>query len=191
MTRARSTLAGVALFAAGAGLFALLRPPAPPPLRVGAPAPDFRLVQLHAVGEGADAPGTAGLGEYRGRVVFLNFWATWCPPCRDEAPSLDRLYRAFRNRGFEVLAVSIDSAEALESVRTFRGELGLSFPILLDPSQRVYTAYQSTGVPETFVIDPEGRIVERVVGPRDWDHPRYAALVERLLPARPRARKES
>ncbi len=135
--------------------------------------------------------GSYGLDAYSGKVVFVNFWATWCTPCRDESPSLDRLYRAFHDRGFEILAVSIDNPDAVGSVSSFRKEFGLSFPIMLDPGRTAYAAYQATGVPETFLIDRRGRIVERVVGPRDWDQPRYASLVERLLTAGPSMAQES
>jgi thiol-disulfide isomerase/thioredoxin len=121
------------------------------------------------------------LADAHGKVVFVNFWATWCPPCRDEAPSLERLYQRLGPQGLEVLAVTIDEAGDREAVAKFRQELGLTLPILLDPDRDVYRAYQATGVPETFVVSREGRLVERVVGPRDWEEPRYTALVERLL----------
>ncbi len=185
MTPGRTTLIGVVLFALGVGLFAALRPPDLPPLRVGATAPPIRLPMLLDVDGAPRSEGSYGLEAYSGKVVFVNFWATWCTPCRDESPSLDRLYRAFHDRGFEVLAVSIDKPDAVGSVSSFRKELGLSFPIMLDPGRTAYAAYQATGVPETFLIDRRGRIVERVVGPRDWDQPRYASLVERLLRADP------
>jgi thiol-disulfide isomerase/thioredoxin len=148
-----------------------LRPSLPPPLRVGSEVPEFRLPVLDKAGP--RSVGTQTLSELKGRVVFINFWATWCPPCRDESPSLERLYRRFGPRGLEVLAVSIDDPGALEAVSKFRDEFELT-------ARRAYGAYQATGVPETFVISPEGRLVEQMVGPRDWDQPRYAALVERL-----------
>lgn len=172
----------VGLFALAAGALVVARPPADPPLRSGAPAPDFRLDTLDG--------GRLSLEESRGRVVFVNFWATWCPPCRDEAPGLERLYRDLRGEGFELLAVSIDAPGAREKVDEFRGEFGLSFPILFDPDRRVYEAFQATGVPETFLVDQRGEIVERFVGPRDWEQSRYAAAIRRLLatPADPRGR---
>jgi peroxiredoxin len=119
-------------------------------------------------------------------VVFVNFWATWCAPCRDEAPALERLYREFSERGFEILAISIDETASRDTVRSFREEFDLTFPILIDPARSIYGAYQATGVPETFLIDPQGRIVERFVGPRGWDEPRYARAIERLLEAEAR-----
>jgi cytochrome c biogenesis protein CcmG/thiol:disulfide interchange protein DsbE len=163
----------VGLFALAAGALVVSRPSVEPPLRAGAAAPAFRLDSLDG--------GTLALEESRGRVVFVNFWATWCPPCRDEAPGLERLYRELRDEGFDLLAVSIDAPDAREKVEAFRGEFGLSFPILFDPDRRVYEAFQATGVPETFLVNRRGEIVERFVGPRDWEQSRYAAAIRRLL----------
>lgn len=159
----------------GAALLVWARPSAVPPLRGGAAAPPLRLARLSG--------GEFALSEARGQVVFLNFWATWCVPCLEEAPSLDRLYRNLQDEGFLVAAVSIDGSGQLAAVKAFRKKLDLSFPILLDPEMRSYAAYQATGVPETFLIDREGRVVERFVGPRDWSEPRYAAAVQQLLAA--------
>ncbi len=179
--RSRSSLLVAAVLALGAGALMLMLPAAPPPLRVGSPAPDLLLARLNDATAGAELGEERSLSEQRGRVVLVNFWATWCPPCRDEAPSLERLYRRFSRDGLEIYAVSIDERGALDSVAEFRREFDLTLPVLLDPSRRAYRDYQATGVPETFVVSPDGRLVERVVGPRDWDQPRYAALVERLL----------
>jgi cytochrome c biogenesis protein CcmG/thiol:disulfide interchange protein DsbE len=165
----------VGAFAALAGLFAWLRPPAEPALRVGSPAPALRLSDL--------AGAEVALADLRGSVVFVNFWGTWCPPCRDEAPALERLFRELGGEGFSILAVSIDEAGATAQVEAFREEFGLSFPILLDPGREAYAAFGATGVPETFVVDPAGRVVERYVGPRDWEQPRYARAVRRMLEA--------
>lgn len=163
----------VGLFAAAVGALVVARPPADPPLRVGAPAPGFELSDLEG-----NAISLEGL---RGRVVFVNFWATWCAPCRDEAPSLERLYRELRDERLEIVAVSIDENGARDEVQAFRDRYALSFPILLDPEQRVYSAFQATGVPETFLVDQRGRMTERFVGPRNWTDPRYARAVRRLL----------
>jgi peroxiredoxin len=136
-------------------------------------------------------PDTGGanvsLAALRGTVVFLNFWATWCAPCREEAPSLERLYGALRDEGFHVLAVSVDAPGLRPEVESFQRELGLSFPILFDPEKRAYQAFGVSGIPETFLIAPDGRVVEHYVGPRDWDAPRYARAIRRLLAARAEA----
>ena len=167
-------LAIAVLFAVTIAALVLWRAPPVRPLQLGAPAPDLELESLDG--------GPIALADQRGRVVFVNFWATWCPPCRDEAPSLERLYAKLGDRGFEVLAVSIDAAGDRAAVDEFRIEFELSFPILLDPEQRAHTAFGVTGVPETYLIGPEGRLLERFIGPQDWEDPRYARAVQRLLP---------
>ena len=176
MTRASSgvlpLLAISAFFAAGVAALVLLRAPPVVP-RTGDPVPDFRLPDL--------AGAQVDLSGQRGRVLFVNFWATWCPPCREEAPSLERLYRELREEGFELLAISVDAPGMNAQIEVFRSELGLSFPILLDPGKLAHDAFGVTGVPETYLIDSDGRLAERFIGPRDWDDPRYARTVRRLL----------
>jgi len=163
------------MFLAAVGaLYAFTQAAPPPVVREGRPAPEFRLPKL---GGG----GTTALSELRGRVVFVNFWATWCPPCRDEAPSLEALYRDLQGEGFEVLAISIDVEGADAEIEEFRREVSPSLPVLLDAAKRAYQAYGGTGVPETFLIDPQGRLRERFIGPRDWTEPRYAAAIRRML----------
>ena len=165
----------VVLFAAGVGAFALIREPTGPSLRAGSVAPGFSL----PVPGGADV----SLSALRGRVLFVNFWATWCAPCREEAPSLERLYQTLRGEGFEVLGISIDAEQDEAAVEAFKREFGLSFPIPRDPHKRVYGAYQVSGVPETLLVDRSGRVLERFVGPQNWDDPRYARAIRRTLSA--------
>jgi peroxiredoxin len=160
-------------FAVVVGLWVALSSGSDHPLHPGMPAPEFELPDLQG--------GSVSLAEQRGNVVFINFWGTWCAPCREEAPALERLYREMGERGFQVLAISIDGAEGRSLVEAFRDEFDLSFPILLDPERRAYSAYQATGVPETFLVAADGTLSERFVGPRAWDEPRYARAVERLL----------
>ena len=180
MSRERSgalpLLLASGLFALVIGALVLLRVPPGVGAQLGAPAPDFALRDL-----GGEA---VALHEQRGSVVFVNFWATWCPPCRDEAPSLQRLYGRLHEEGFEILAVSIDAPGQGQAVEEFRREFGLSFPILLDPAKDAHASFGVTGVPETYLIDVRGRLAERFIGPRDWDDPRYARLVRRLLAER-------
>ena len=142
----------------------------------GVAAPDFELERLTTPGESEDV---VSLEAHRGQVVLVNFWATWCKPCEDEMPSMQRLYTSLEGQPFEMLAISVDEDEAL--VERFRERLALSFPILLDPSQTVSRRYQTTGFPESLLIAPDGEIVERYVGPRAWDDPAYVERIRELV----------
>jgi peroxiredoxin len=145
-------------------------------LKPGTEAPDFRLPSLAGV--------EVDLLSHRGKLVVVNFWATWCPPCVAEMPSLERLHRALGKEGIQVLGVSADEDEA--ALRRFVADHGLTFPILRDPGGREAAgAYRTTGYPETFVIDPAGRIKEHHVGPAEWDTPAAFAHLRRLLPHGP------
>jgi peroxiredoxin len=145
--------------------------PVEPPLGRGDPAPAFDLPRLDG--------GRIALRDLRGGVALVNFWATWCKPCEDEMPAMQRLYETLAPEGFEMVAISVD--ESAEDVEAFRERLGVGFPILLDPDQSVSRRYQTTGFPESLLVDRDGRIIERYVGPREWDHPDYVARVRRLL----------
>jgi len=153
--------------AAAAGLWALRG-------RTPDLAPDFAVPDLQG-----QAIRLSGL---RGQVVLLNLWATWCPPCRDEMPSMERLWQQLRPQGFVLLAVSEDEKGAAV-VEPFVRQLGLTFPVLLDPEGQVGRSYGVWGYPESFLIDREGRVVERVIGPRDWTAPEHVRSLERLLAA--------
>lgn len=135
-------------------------------------APDFAVPTL--------AGGTMTLQEHRGAVVFLNFWATWCPPCKEEMPSMQRLYRRFKDRRFTILAISIDTADP-GKVAAFAKALALTFPIGLDPKMEVADRYGIRALPGSFLIDRTGQIAAIALGPRDWDHPSAHAVVEALL----------
>jgi cytochrome c biogenesis protein CcmG, thiol:disulfide interchange protein DsbE len=177
-TRGRLGLLVVAAVVLGAVAFALWRGGSvPPPLERGRAAPPFELADL-------DGSRRLKLADLRGRVVLLNFWATWCKPCEDEMPAMQRLYRTLGGSGFELVAISVDTDA--EAVARFRDRLGLSFPILLDPGSEVSRAYQTTGYPESFLIDRAGNLASaRFVGPRAWDDPEYQALVRRVLESNP------
>jgi peroxiredoxin len=141
---------------------------------VGARAPDFRAIDL-ATGD------SVSLRErYRGSVTLVNVWATWCLPCRVEMPAMETLYQSLAPRGFKIAAVSIDEGDP-EVVQKFSRELGLSFDILHDRSTKVQQVYQTTGVPESFLLNREGLIVKRVIGAHDWSSVVNRALIERLL----------
>ncbi len=107
------------------------------------------------------------LKDFRGKVVFLNFWATWCKPCEEELPSMQAMHIGMKGQPFEILAVSIDSAGP-DVIKKFAKKYGVTFNILHDRNGRVKEAYKTTGVPESFIIDQNGVIAEKVWGPRDW-----------------------
>ncbi|HET7875589.1 MAG TPA: TlpA disulfide reductase family protein [Methylomirabilota bacterium] len=119
------------------------------------------------------------LSDFKGKVVFLNFWATWCKPCEEEMPAMERLYRAYKNRGLVVLAISEDSEGA--PVVPFVKKHELTFPIGLDPKQSVAGLYGIFGIPATFIIDRKGDRLYYANGPREWDSKPSRALFESLL----------
>lgn len=141
------------------------------PVERGSSAPAFSLPALEG--------GEVSLSSLEGQVVLINFWATWCKPCEEEMPAMERLYGKHRDAGFELLAISV--GETPEVVRPFRDRLGLSFPILLDRDKSVARSYQTFRFPESYLIGRDGRVVERYVGPRQWDHAAYVDRVGRLL----------
>jgi thiol-disulfide isomerase/thioredoxin len=165
----------VVALAVGVAVVFRLRANVPPPLAPGEPAPAFALPSL-------DGDASVTLAGQRGHVVLLNFWATWCGPCEAEMPSMERLHARLRGEPFALLAVSV--AKERDAIEAFRKRLGLSFPILLDPDEAVAHRYQTTGFPESLLIDAEGRVVERYVGPRAWDDPLYLERIRSLIDAR-------
>ncbi len=125
------------------------------------------------------------LSGYRGKVVFLNIWATWCPPCREEMPSMESLYRRLNGREFEMLAVSIDK-DGERVVRPFAAKYGLTFPVLLDPEGKTYRLYGLTGVPESFIIDKSGVVVNKIIGPQNWMEKEWLDYFDGLMAQKPR-----
>lgn len=144
------------------------------PVQVGAVAPNFRAVDL------ASGDSVALHAGYHGKVTLVNIWATWCVPCRVEMPAMEQLYTTLAPRGFRIAAVSIDEGPP-EDVRAFGRELNLTFDLLQDRSTRIQQLYQTTGVPESFLLNRQGVIVKRIIGAHDWNSPANRALVERLL----------
>lgn len=162
------------LMGAAATVIALLIARAEPSQPVlGSPAPELRTTHV-ATG----AP--RSLSDYRGELVLLNVWATWCIPCEREMASLERLERRLRGRGLRVLAVSVDR-ESRYRVRAWAEARGLSLTLLHEPTGRLEERYQLIGVPETFIIAPDGTLLWRDFGPRDWDAPPQVALVQEFL----------
>lgn len=147
-----------------------------PSVKKGDPAPDFSLKDI----DGEEVK----LSGLRGKVVFLNFWATWCPPCLEEIPSINLLKERFNRDDFVILAVNIDKTPGSE-IKKFVKEKGLNFRVLLDPGEDVSAKkYGITGVPETFLIDRDGRVVERYIGPRDWADEKFINEFNKLLESR-------
>lgn len=144
------------------------------PIGVGSEAPDFTAVSL------ATGQPISFVDSYRGDVTLVNIWATWCGPCKDEIPALDTLYRALRDRGFRIAAVSIDTEDSTV-VRKFLDQFDVAFDVLQDRSRRIERIYQTTGVPESFLIDRNGRIVRIVHGDHPWASPSNRRIIEQLL----------
>jgi len=136
-------------------------------------APDFKVMDLAT-------RDTVSLSDYRGSVTLVNIWATWCLPCREEMPSMQALYDSLAGRGFRNAAISIDEGSP-EDVVAFAQKFGLTFDILHDRSGTVERLYQTTGVPESFLLDRRGILVKRVIGAHDWSSPANRSTVERLL----------
>lgn len=127
----------------------------------GDPAPDFSLPDITAEKH--------ALKDYRGNIVALHFWATWCDVCRLENPKIETVYRAYRKRGFEVVSVLEDDDDPEAKFQAYNQGAKLTFPVLFDPLGNVAKQYQSYGVPETFFIDREGKIIKRVTGAINWN----------------------
>ena len=138
------------------------------------PAPDFTLPDLER--------GKVSLKDFHGKLLMLNFWASWCVPCREEMPAMERLYQRYKDRGFVILGVNIkdDKKSAVSFVR----ELKITFPIGFDPNGDVGLLYGAWGLPATYLIDARGIALARAWGPADWFSPRARELIEALLDAK-------
>jgi cytochrome c biogenesis protein CcmG, thiol:disulfide interchange protein DsbE len=151
------------------------------PVEVGSRAPGF-------VAQTLDGQ-PVSLGDLRGEVVLLNIWATWCPPCREEMPSMQRLYELLGPHGLHVVAVSIDAEVGLRDrsgrmggdIAAFARSYGLTFDLWHDPDAGIQRQYRTTGVPESFLIDRSGRVVRKVIGATEWDSDANVQLIRRLL----------
>lgn len=165
---------GVILTILGAAVVAgMALSPDVKPVRPGAEAPGFAAVNV-VTGD------TVALSDYEGDVILLNLWATWCAPCEQEMPSMQRLYDELGPHGLKVVAVSLDDADS-EYVLEWVTERELTFDVLHDRSGRVERLYQITGWPESFVIDRDGVIVRKEWGAKEWDQPAASAIFRRLL----------
>ncbi len=146
---------------------------APAGPRVGAPAPEYVAATLEG--------DTVALSSLRGRVVLLNLWATWCAPCRHETPFLQSLYERYRDRGFEIVGISMDSGDAALQVAAFVEEYGVTYTILHDPQMRGMELYQVLGLPATFLIDRNGTIRWMRYGPVDESDTDFLDAIEDAL----------
>jgi peroxiredoxin len=151
------------------------------PLTVGMAAPDFSLPDI----EGK----TVRLSDYRGKVVFVNFWATWCKPCKEEMPSMEILWENFKSEDFVMLAISMDRVTTKKDIPPFIESMKLTFPILTDSWGQTDKRYKLMGVPETYIIDQNGVLREKVIGPRDWTLKDSVATVVQLLQKQPKSVK--
>lgn len=152
-----------------------------PSLDVGEPAPALVLPALEG--------GTRSLQEMRGKVVLVNIWATWCPPCVKEMPSMQTVYEEYRDRGFDILAVAVDDEPGVRQadgrieglVSEFVERMGLTFPVVLDPTGGTERQFGTEYLPTTILVDREGRVRAREVGGRFWDQEPYRDMIESLL----------
>lgn len=178
MTRGRQWMmaGGIAAALGIAVVFAVVF--APPAVGVGVPAPDFKAIDIHT-----DKP--VNLADYRGQVLLVNLWATWCDPCKAEMPEIQRLYDELKPEGLRVLAVSQDE-QGIDVVKDFIRQRNFTFDVLHDQKHASQDLFHAVGLPETFVIDRQGTIVKRVTGwIVHWDDPVQKALFRRLLERKP------
>ncbi|HKC82071.1 MAG TPA: redoxin domain-containing protein [Gemmatimonadaceae bacterium] len=148
------------------------------PVQVGSEAPDFTAVTLDSV------PREKRLADYRGQVVMVNVWATWCLPCRVEMPSIEALHKAYGPKGLKILAVSIDDPGTDSTIRAFVKQYGLTFEVLHDPTAKISERYDILGYPETFIVGKDGIIRKKLMSATDWNSAEARALVDRLLAER-------
>ncbi len=139
---------------------------------IGSPAPPFRLMDLQGK--------SVALSDFRGQVVLLNFWATWCGPCRVEMPAMEALYQAMHDQGLEILAVSVDQ-QGMAVTKPFQESMGLTFPILHDSDYQVGLEYGARTLPMTYAIDRKGIIRHRIFGARDWNSSEARTGIAQLL----------
>ncbi len=148
------------------------------PVEVGSKAPTFRALTLDSI------PKEKSLADYRGQVVMLNVWATWCLPCRVEMPSIEELHKAYGPKGLKIVAVSIDDPGTDAGIRAFAKQYGLTFEILHDPKGAITDLYDIDGYPETFIVGRDGVIRKKLMSANNWNSPEARGLVDRLLTER-------
>jgi cytochrome c biogenesis protein CcmG, thiol:disulfide interchange protein DsbE len=148
------------------------------PVELGTKAPDFKAYTLDSL------PRQKTLADYRGKVLMINVWATWCLPCRVEMPSIEALNKEYAPKGLKIVAVSIDDPGTDSTIRAFVKQYGLTFEVLHDPQGKISEAYDITGYPETFIVGKDGVIRRKLMSATNWNAPEARALVDRLLAER-------
>lgn len=141
-------------------------------LKEGSPVPNL-------IFRSADGTSTLTTEDIKGSIIIINFWATWCPSCREEMPSMQRFYKKFNGNGLRLLTVLYrdDPFQALG----FTKEMGYGFPVYVDPEYRAAQIFGLTGVPETYIIGKDGRLLHRIIGPFDWDSPDFTEYINNIL----------
>jgi peroxiredoxin len=172
MSKARraTLIAAIAVAAVAAAAFVVLRRTPQSAVEVGQPAPDFTLPCFPT--------GQVRLDAGRGRVVLVNFWATWCPPCVEESPSLQKFTEQMRSQGVEVIGISVDQDTV--ALQKFIDQFHLTFTVGRDPDQTLAHRYGTFKYPETYIVDRDGRVAEKITGAIDWQDPRIIAFVQDL-----------
>ncbi len=145
-------------------------------VRVGAEAPGFNAVDMSKTDGSLKT-----LSDYRGKVIVLNIWATWCEQCRREMPSMEAVHRDFKDRGLAVVAVSVDGPDMDAAIREFVTSYELTFDVLYDRTELFRALYRYTGVPETYVIDRGGTVRRKWIGPDDWNSEENRRFLSQLL----------
>ncbi len=143
-----------------------------PPVKEGAVAPDFTLLNRSSQ--------KISLSDLRGKVVLVNFWATWCGPCVSEMESLEKLHQHFQGQAFEVVAISLDE-EGWKAIDLFLKKIPVTFIILLDSDFSIANQYGTYRLPESYLIDQNGKIVEKILGAQDWMEQRIVKKIEKIL----------
>jgi cytochrome c biogenesis protein CcmG, thiol:disulfide interchange protein DsbE len=165
----------IAVAALGGAAWLLIHT-APPRVEIGTVAPDFTATDIRT------GKRVSLYADYRGTVTLVNIWGTFCIPCRQEMPAMDSLFQSLGPRGFRIAAVSIDPTSA-DVVRKFVADYHISFDVLHDPQQGIQTSYQTTGVPESFLVDRTGHIIRIAQLAAPWNSPENHRIIEQLLAA--------
>jgi peroxiredoxin len=142
------------------------------PIKGNKKAPDFSLKDLNGK--------KFEMKQFKGKVIFLNFWATWCGPCKEEMPGLEVLHRQFKEKNFVLLTISVDY-EGMKPVREFIDKHQYTFPVLLDPKSETLDPFEVKGIPTTFLVDKNGRMIGKAIGSRDWKSPEVMSLLNLLI----------